>query len=679
MSIRLLIATTGLVACLLVLVPPRPARAESEPTDAVGSFDAGFFARSQPTSAYDMVGLLPGFRLIEGDTSLRGYAGSAGNVLVDGRHPATKKVSLADLLKRIPAQSVDHIELIRSSASGYDMQGYALLANVVRVRNGRLAGRLEAGYAWFEHGYSDPRLAGDLSVQRGERTLDLQAALYREIDDEHGFGSRDRHASDGSPLQLAAYQQAEGTDTGELSANYGQPLAGGTLRMNGLFRDDRMFADIRRNVHFPASEIIIGSEHENTRTIEGSVRFNRSDIGGGELEILTMQRDTRVDASDASRAPDGSEESKATSDAVETILRGVFQRQWSVASLDIGAEGTRNTLDSHVALIENGSAVSLPAADVGVAEDRLELFTTGTWHASPAFTVEAGLRYETSRLEQSGDSAVQKSLSYVKPRLLLNFDASPRDHLRFLTEREVGQLDFQDFASQASITSGTITAGNKDLEPGTLWLAELAWEHRVGAGSIVLTARQEWLSNVVDRIAVVAEGRVFDAVGNIGDGRRRELQLDVDLPIATAPIPGITIRGTVLARHSRVTDPLTANRRTISDDAPVEATVSLTQDLPQLRLRWGVNFAYRKLETQFKIDEVQSDSLSNRMDAFVEFKPDAHWMLQIFGKNLSDSPAIRVRDMYAGLRGDSALEVVERRELLSGRYFGFSAIRSFGN
>ena len=409
------------------------------------------------------------------------------------------------------------------------------------------------------------------------------------------------------------------------------------------------------------------------------MRFNRSDIGGGELEILTMQRDTRVDASDASRAPDGSEESKATSDAVETILRGVFQRQWSVASLDIGAEGTRNTLDSHVALIENGSTVSLPAADVGVAEDRLELFTTGTWHASPAFTVEAGLRYETSRLEQSGDSAVQKSLSYVKPRLLLNFDASPRDHLRFLTEREVGQLDFQDFASQASITSGTITAGNKDLEPGTLWLAELAWEHRVGAGSIVLTARQEWLSNVVDRIAVVAEGRVFDAVGNIGDGRRRELQLDVDLPIATALIPGITIRGTVLARHSRVTDPLTANRRTISDDAPVEATVSLTQDLPQLRLRWGVNFAYRKLETQFKIDEVQIDSLSNRMDAFVEFKPDAHWMLQIFGKNLSDSPAIRVRDMYAGLRGDSALEVVERRELLSGRYFGFSAIRSFGN
>ena len=75
----------------------------------------------------------------------------------------------------------------------------------------------------------------------------------------------------------------------------------------------------------------------------------------------------------------------------------------------------------------------------------------------------------------------------------------------------------------------------------------------------------------------------------------------------------------------------------------------------------------------------RAQALRERMDAFVEFKPDAHWMLQIFGKNLSDSPAIRVRDMYAGLRGDSALEVVERRELLSGRYFGFSAIRSFGN
>lgn len=679
MSTRLITATTVLVSCLLALAPVLPAGAQSEPADAVGMFEADFFARSQPTSAYDMVVLLPGFRLIEGDADLRGYAGSAGNVLVDGRHPATKEASLADLLKRIPSQSVDHIELIRSSASGYDMQGYALLANVVRVRENRLTGRLDAGYAWFEHGYSDPRLAADFSVQRGERTLDLQAALYREIDDEHGFGSRDRRAPDGAPLRLAAYKQAEGTDTGELSGSYGQPLAGGTLRVSGLYKDDRMFADIRHDVHFPAGEVINGSEHEDTRAAEGSMRFNRPDLAGGELEILALWRDTRVEAGEESNSPDESEVSQAASDAVETILRGVFQRKWTAVSLDVGAEGSRNTLDSRVALVEDGIAVPLPAADVGVAEDRLELFTTGTWRAAPAFTVEAGLRYETSRLMQTGDSALQKSLSYLKPRLLLNFDASPRDRLRFLAEREVGQLDFEDFASEASVNGGTVTAGNENLEPGTLWLAEVAWERQVGEGSVVLTARQEWLSDVVDRIAVVAQEGVFDAVGNIGDGRRSELQLDVDLPIDTAWIPGITIRGSVLARRSRVTDPLTGVERDISDDAPVEAAVSMTQDLPGLRLRWGINYAYRSVETEFRIDEVQRDYLSDRIDAFLEFKPDARWTLRVFGKNLTDSPALRTRELYAGLRGDSDLEAIERRELLSGRYFGFSMMRNFGD
>lgn len=678
MSIRRFAATTRFACCLLALAAALPARADSTADEAVGTFDAGYFARTQPTSAYDMVVLLPGFRLIEGDAELRGFSGSAGNVLIDGRHPATKEMSLAELLKRIPAESVDRIELIRSSASGYDMQGYAVLANVVRAREGRLTGRLDAGYAWFEHGYADPRLAGDLSFQRGERTLDVQAALYRAIDDEHGFGSRDRRAADGSPLRLAGYMQAEGTDTGELSASYGQPLAGGTLRVSGLYKDDRMFADIRHDVYFPASEVVTGSEHEDTRATEGSLRFNRPDVAGGELEVLAMRRDTRVDAGETSAAPDGSEVSTATSDAVETILRGAFQRQWGAVSLEAGAEGSRNTLDSRVALIEDGDPVPLPAADVGVAENRLEFFTTGTWRAAPAFSVEAGLRYETSRLVQSGDSAVQKSLSYLKPRLLLNFEASARDRLRFLAEREVGQLDFEDFASEASVTGGTVTAGNQDLEPGTLWLAELAWEHEVGRGTVVLTARQEWLSDVVDRIAVVTDEGAFDAVGNIGDGRRRELQLDVDLPIDTDRISGVTIRGSVLARSSRVTDPVTGSERAISEDVPVEAAVALTQDLPGLNLRWGLNFAYRTVETEFKIDEIQSDSLANRVDAFVEFKPDARWTVRLYGKNLTDSPVIRTREVYAGLRSDSDVEFVERRMLMSGRYFGFSVMRAFG-
>src|SRR3546814_20715563 len=72
------------------------------------------------------------------------------------------------------------------------MQGYALIANVVRKQEARLSGRLEGEYAVLRHGYSSPRVAGTLSYRSGDRLIELQAARYRQIDAEHGFGSRNR-------------------------------------------------------------------------------------------------------------------------------------------------------------------------------------------------------------------------------------------------------------------------------------------------------------------------------------------------------------------------------------------------------------------------------------------------------------------------------------------------------
>src|SRR3546814_11679495 len=101
---------------------------------------------------------------------------------------------------------------------------------------------------------------------------------------------------------------------------------------------------------------------------------------------------------------------------------------------------------------------------------------------SSDLSIETGLRYEISRLSQTGDSELSKSLSYFKPRLLLSWAASPRDRLRLQVEREVGQLNFEDFVSSPSLTSGTVTAGNKNLEPDSLVRYEAAWERRLGDG-----------------------------------------------------------------------------------------------------------------------------------------------------------------------------------------------------
>ena len=68
-------------AALLALAAP----AAAQSGDQVQVFPAEYFASSRPADAYDMVRKLPGFSLIEGDEDVRGFAGSRGNVLFDGR------------------------------------------------------------------------------------------------------------------------------------------------------------------------------------------------------------------------------------------------------------------------------------------------------------------------------------------------------------------------------------------------------------------------------------------------------------------------------------------------------------------------------------------------------------------------------------------------------------------
>ena len=106
-----------------------------------------------------------------------------------------------------------------------------------------LTGRVEVDYADFEHGFSAPRLGGVANLQTGDKVIDLQAAHYREIDDEHGYGFRNRYAEDGTPLRLSDYAQPEGTTYSEASGSLLQPLSGGTMRAAARAQD----ADVCRH------------------------------------------------------------------------------------------------------------------------------------------------------------------------------------------------------------------------------------------------------------------------------------------------------------------------------------------------------------------------------------------------------------------------------------------------
>ena len=646
-----------------------------EPADPITSYPGAFFARVQPYSAFDMLAVLPGFAFSEGDADVRGFAGAGGNVLIDGSRPASKQETLEAILRRIPAGAVDRIEVIRVGAPGIDMQGAAVLANVVRVRGPQAHGSAEAGVGAFERGYLAPRVAGEYSRESGTHRVELSGALYRTWDDEHGVGDRPRVAPDGTVLRDPAYRQYEGSKFAELAVGLETPLAGGALRSNVAWQRERFAADIR--------SIDIGAEFKDERRTEVGLRYDRRLGERLGLEAYAIRRDS--DDDEGEREDDvASSESELFHNrerTSETILRGTLRRAGARWTLEGSLEGTLNVLDSHTALTENGVPAPLPTADVRVEERRVEASLLAVWRPAPQWTLEAGSRFERSELEQSGDHALTKSLFYPKPRALLSWAPTGNDRWRLLLEREVGQLDFGDFASSASLSAGTVTAGNPDLEPDKTWRLELAWERHFmdGAGAIVLSARHEEIEDLVDHLPVTGPEGTFDAVGNIGPGRREELELGLDLPLERFHITGGLLKLQGTWRRSRATDPATGRSRGISGDEPLEAAAHFSQQVPFWKSRWGLDVRFANQETEYQFDQVQTDRLGARLDLFAELRPADGWFLRVYVKNLTDRAATRRREIYAGLRGSAALEFIETRTLRIGPYVELTVRKTFGD
>jgi len=666
-----------LVSALLVACAAHAGHARAA-QDAATAYPAAFFASAEPVSAWDMVARLPGFTFDGGDSDVRGFSGAGGNVLIDGKLSTSKAESLEDILKRIPARSVARIELVRPGAAGFDLQGRALVANVVRVRETTTGGRVEAAFEAHRR-VAAPSLAAELSRRSGDRLTELSAAIEREVDDEKGQGPRTRVSPTGDLLSDADYWEDKAAGVARVAADHERGLAGGRLRLDASASSERTRADILEVARYPASATEVVVEREDIVEHEVGGRYDRDLNPRWAIETLALHRGTRTRAGD--QAVEGTDitTTRLASDGGETIVRGLMRHQGKAITLEFGGEAALNSLDSHSGLAENGDEIALPAADVRVEERRAEGFATLTWRRSSSLTLEAGARLETSTLTQTGDSTLEKSFLYPKPRLLAAWTRGPRDQARISLERRVGQLDFADFVSSTSLTSNTVTAGNPDLEPDKTWRLTATWERRLpNDGAIVLTVRQDAISDVVDRVPVVGPGYAFDAPGNIGDGRRTELELDATLPLDALRLRGGLLKATLVARRSRVMDPATGEARPISDEPPLEGTLHFTQDLPSRHLRWGVDATLAEEKPEYRFNEVRHDRTEARYGVFAELHPTSAWSLRLHAENLSDGAVTRRREQYAGPRGTAPLKRIETRTMAHGAYAGLTVRRSFG-
>lgn len=667
--------------------PPEAPAVVAPPQSGLIAYPPAFFASSGAANAFEMLLRLPGFVIDEGE-NVRGFGGAAGNVLVDGRRPATKSDNLQEVLRRIPAGKVARIELIRGGAPGIDMQGKSVVANVVRTAGGGMRGVVAlANGVIVDDGRTTPSYRLEGSGDRDGHAWEASLRQGRGVDDGAGHGVGLRTDAAGRVLSRSDIrQQGDGWQT-TATAAYELPVAGGQFRLNGRLFTNRFRTDETQIFTLP----VAGFQQSRSRSPE-----TETELGGryvhalgptAEVEAIALRKSEDEAYRESFAPPVGpSSEFAVRQKSTESLGRIVVRvRRTPRFSWEAGGEAAINKLDSATRFAENGVPVPLPAADVGVQEKRAEGFVNVTWRLSPKLQIEGSLKQEVSKISSEGDVALSKSLAFTKPRLAVSWTPKDGSQVRLRVERMVGQLDFDAFVAEAALNQGQVTAGNPDLNPESGWVGEAAYERRLGWGATgVVTVRHFVLRNVIDVAPVYADdGSIFDNPANIGSGTKEEAQATLTLPFDRFPIQalrlkGAQLRGDLTWRRSRVTDPTNGETRSISGVRPLEWEAHFTHDLPQWKVTWGIDAFGAWRETYYRSSNKELVKLRTFVIGFIEYRPQPSLQLRAELQNATSRGLRVTRYLYNGPRGAVPLATVADRDIQFGPMLWFRVRKTFG-
>ena len=597
-------------------------------------YPPSYFTEYRPVTALDMIGRIPGFQF-DGGSSARGFAGTAGNVLIDGERPPTRSEALSTVLSRIPASQVLRIDIVRAGAGGVDMQGKAVVANVIRRPDAGVTGAISSSVTLTDQGLFQPNISIQAQRQRDGRSMDGSFrfnAGSQQIDNV-----RERRNPAGDVTLIGLDDGAFEYSTAEATGVYEGPLAGGRIRANALI-------NYNGNVYEGAETLIRPGGQESSLSDavrwrgEAGLRWTRTLPRGMNLELVGFQSITDNDNLSVYDTPSFTSEVLSDQLSGESILGATLkfadlETGIGDVSLEAGTEAALNWVDTASAYTFDDSPLLLPGDDTRVEELRSESFITARWSAGADVSVEANLRYELSRITATGSAGEgETTLGYLKPRLNLTWTPAPRNTVTFKLEKNVDQLSFGAFTASAAFSTGIFGRGNPDIRPAQVWLANARYERLFDRqGSFVAEFTHEDFSDVLGVVVIeeIPPGgttpRTFNITRNVGTARRDKLTLSGRLPLDAFGLEGGILSGQAFYRWSNTTDPVTLEERRLSGEQALGWSVALSQNLVAERISWSVSANSGSEGRSFSPSTLSNFRSDPTYSLGLTYRPDAQW------------------------------------------------------
>ncbi len=647
-------------------------------------FTPDFFTGFSPVTALDMVQRIPGFS-IEGSRERRGFGENAGNVLIDGDRPSTKSDDIFTLLGRIPASEVERIELNEQAGADGEAQGKGQVVNVIRKASAKISGTYAANLLIGTRYGVTPFASGSATLRRGATSYELNFSSFSER--LRGFGPEDFKNGAAQLIERRRYEGFGALD--EYSVGGAIKTRSGDVKINanGKFTA-RNGTDRRRGIYTNAAEVQIGTErlfsdapkHDIAFEVGGDIEFPiAAKLNSKLVALFRSSRESSSNFIETSRVgqPVSLFETRNRNRPAEAVFRA--QNDWSGLAghaIQFGAEFAYNKLDARFSAASStgGAVTQFPASNVQVKETRFEPFLSDVWTVSPSWKLEGGAIMEFSKLTLRGDSNARRSFQFIKPRLIATWAIDKATTLEFRAERQVAQLNFNDFATSVDLgQSNQVDAGNQDLVPEKTNSFSALIRHKfLDRGSIQFVASYQAVSDTQDLVLITtrdATGNItgrFDGAGNIGSSKRWNGELEITLPFdwltKAVGITGMELKYVGHYHDSRVDDPITGLTRRISYRPLWHQNWDFRHDIPSIGIVWGVNWAERAAGKAYFFNQYRLENYGSNIGFFVEYNKFKLGTLRLEAIGIGGQKLFRNRFVYNDTRASNVLTQVINRE-----------------
>ena len=632
----------GLTMATLMSTTALSQESTTDGNSSTVTYNENYFVEFKPITLHDMLRSVPGTAalLSQADQELggrrvRGFGSSGDQILVNGNRIAGKANSLGLQLKRIQATSVSHIELIRGTKAGLDVQSEGLIVNVILRENASKSNTAwTVGGEYVDGGTVNPlvKVTHTGEVDRLKYSLGIDAALIqkrRNFDDSFFFANGTQFQRN-NLLNVDDREKAFVNSSIEYNAENGD-----VLRLNGQLEFDRNdLIETDNRSHLLANTETIGGVPTNFASGDTFQRVRTQthrpfhwEFGGdyqhrfeeaGLLKTLFVINHGKHDFDNIflgalnSAALTNTSGNLAKRTHGEKILRSSLTNTFAkahtvevggeVAINDVGVGNTRKSVDLNGDL----QLVTASETDTAVQEVRFEAFASHNWAIASNISLQSSLNAEWSEITQTdalnaGVPEFSRNFFYLKPRMNLRYDVDKQNQLRVTVERKISQLDFGAFGQSFDAEDNEVDGGNGELLPEDSWEFSAAYENRFAddQGSISIKGFYNTIRDHIARIGVytgtlpapnnINQIATISVPGNIGNAKEYGVEVNGNLRLKMLDLPNAIISGKYILRETDATDPFLLVQRPIIYKQKHEWLITFQHDLVEQGTSYGFN------------------------------------------------------------------------------------------